>query len=124
MYYYYPQPPVFIPIIGLFIAITFGLTFQTQIEQKMRSWTKNPQIANSFQLEGSGLAVSYTGICLGIWVFLAGGFLTFGFGVIVSYGVALPITLFTAALIWAQLKEVFLQLKEGGSKALDLDSFG
>ncbi len=123
MYYYYPQPPIFIPIIGLFIAITFGLTFQTQVEQKLRSWSKNPQDANSYQLEGSGLAVSYGGICLGTWVFLAGGLLTFGFGVIVAYGVTLPITLLTASLIWSQLKDVFLQLKEGGSKALDLDSF-
>ena len=55
---------------------------------------------------------------------MAGGLLTFGFGVIVAYGVALPITLFTGSLIWSQLKEVFLQLKDGGSKALDLDSFG
>ncbi len=122
--YYYPQPPILIPIIGLFIAIIFGLTFQTQIEQKVRSWSKNPQDAKSYQLEGSGLSVSYGGICLGVWVFLAGGFLTFGFGVIVAYGVALPITIFTSSLIWSQLKEVFLQLKHGGSKALDLDSFG
>ena len=124
MYYYYPQPPILIPIMGLLISIAFGLTFQTQIGQKMRSWAKNPQAEESYQLEGSGLAVSYGGICLGVWIFLAGGFLTFGFGTIVAYGVTLPIALFTGSLIWSQLKEVFIQYKKGGFKALDLDSFG
>ena len=122
--YYYPQPPIFIPIIGLLISIVFGLTFQTQIEQKVQLWSKNPQDAQSYQLDSSGLSLSYGGICLGVWVFLAGGFLTFGFGVIVAYGVALPITILTGSLIWSQLKEVFLQLRDGGSQALDLDNFG
>ncbi|MGF1541185.1 MAG: hypothetical protein ACFCU5_12165 [Pleurocapsa sp.] len=122
--YYYPQPPFLIPIIGLAIAMIFGATFQVQIEQKLRSWSKKPQDSSSYQLAGSGLALTYAGICLGVWIFLAGGFLTFGFGIIVAYGITLPITLFTASLIWSQLQEVFLQFKKGGFKAIDLDSFG
>jgi hypothetical protein len=124
MYYYYPQPPILIPMLGMAIAIIFGATFQTQIEQKMRSWSKKPKDTSSYQLAGSGLAASYAGICLGVWIFLAGGFLTFGFGIIVAYGVTLPIMLFTASFMWSQLQEVFLQFKEGGFKAIDLDSFG
>jgi hypothetical protein len=121
--YYLPQPPFLVILIGFFIFLTCGSAFQNLMEQKLRTWAKNPEEANSYRLETSGLAATYWGICLGIWVFLAGGFLILGFGIIPSYGVALPLTLFTGSLIWVQLSDVFLQLKEGGSKALDLDDF-
>jgi hypothetical protein len=118
--YYYPQPPFLIPLLGLFIAVTCGLAFKNLIEHKTRTWFQNPQQANAYQLQGSGLEASYWGICFGVWIFLGGGLLTFGFGVISSYGVALPLTLFTASLVWSQLQEVLWQLKQGGSEALDL----
>lgn len=122
--YYFPQPPILVVLIGLFIALTFGSVFQNLIEEKLAIWSKNPEQTGAYQLEGSGLEFSYWGIGLGVWVFLGGGFLIFGFGIIPSYGVALPITLLTSSLIWAQLSDVFQQLKQGGIKAIDLDSFG
>ena len=119
--YYFPQPPFLVPLIGLFIAATCGAAFQTLAQQKLRTWSKNPQEIDSYNLKQSGLSAAYGGICLGVWVFLAGGLLIFGFGIIPSYGVALLLTIFTASLVWSQLSDVLLQVKAGGYKALDLD---
>lgn len=122
--YYFSQPPILVALIGLFIALTFGSVFQNLVEEKLAIWSKNPGQSGAYQLKGSGLELSYWGIGLGVWVFLGGGFLIFGFGIISSYGVALIITIFTCSLIWDQLSDVFRQLKQGGVKAIDLDSFG
>ncbi len=122
--YYFPQPPILIAFFGLFVALTFGSVFKTLTEEKFASWSKNPERQGAYQLQGAVLQLSYWGIGLGVWIFLAGGFLIFGFGIISSFGVALPIAIFTCALIWDQLGEVFRQVKEGGIKAIDLDSFG
>lgn len=121
--YYLSQPPFLILIIGLFIALTFGSAFQSLIQQRIKTWAKNPKADDSYRLGSPDLVATYWGICSGVWIFLAGGLLIFGFGVIVSYGFALPLTIFTASLIWSQLQDVFLQLKEGGFQAIDLDNF-
>jgi hypothetical protein len=41
----------------------------------------------------------------------------------ISYVIAVPITIFIAALVWRQLDSLLQQLKVGGSKAIDLDVF-
>lgn len=119
--YYFPQPPFLVALFGIFIAITCGSAFQNLMEENLRQSYRNPQQENSFKLEDSVLASTYWGICLGVWVFLGGGLLIFGFGIIPSYGVALLLTLFTGSLVWGQMNEVLLQLKEGGSEALKLE---
>ena len=122
--YYFPQPPVFAALAGLFIAITCGAAFWNMMEQKLRDSYQDPQGDNSFKINritDPALTVSYWGTCLGVWAFLGGGFLSFGFGPIPAYGVALLITIFTAGLVWDQINDVFSQIKEGGSKALSLE---
>jgi hypothetical protein len=119
--YYLPQPPFLIALLGVFIAVTFGSAFQNLMSQKLRDSYKNPQNKNSFKLVDPVITATYWGICLGVWVFLGGGLFVLGFGIISSFGVALLLTLFTASLVWDQLGEVLLQLKEGGSQALDLE---
>ena len=94
------------------------------VEQKLRESYQNPQQETSFKIDrfiNPALTIAYWGICLGVWVFLGGGLLIFGFGVIPSYGVALLITLFTAGLVWDQINDVLMQLKKGGSEALSLE---
>ena len=121
---YIPQPPFLVALLGIFISITCGLAFKNLIENKLAESYKNPRGTSSFKLDSVkdvALTITYWGICLGIWVFLGGGLLILGFGIIPSYGVGLFITLFTASLFWKQIDEVLLQLKEGGSKALELD---
>ena len=121
--YYSPQPPFFVAVIGVLIAVACGSAFQNLLSQKLRESYLNVEDENSFKIATKDivLTITYWGICLGIWVFLGGGFLVLGFGIIPSYGVSLLLTLFTGALVWDQINDVLSQLKPGGSKALELD---
>ena len=123
--YYIPQPPVFLPLIGLIVGLIFGVTFQKQLEKINQKWLKNTQEKNSYTLDDKNLQLSYTGICLGVWLVLGGGFRVFGFGVIGSYGFALPIAIGTGALMWQQFGEMLVEVKEKGigMKSLDLDEY-
>ncbi|MEM7759667.1 MAG: hypothetical protein AAF298_16290 [Cyanobacteria bacterium P01_A01_bin.40] len=122
--YYLPQPPFLVAILGVFIAVTFGTAFQNLLEQKLRESYQNLKQEGSFRIERTkdlAIALTFWGVCFGVWIFLGGGLLVLGFGIIPSYGVSLLLTIFTAALVWDQINDVLLQLKEGGSKALELD---
>jgi hypothetical protein len=122
--YYLPQPPFFVAIIGVFIAITSGAAFQNLLEQKLKKSYQDSKQQTSFKIDPSqdpAIAITFSGICLGVWVFLGGGLLVLGFGFIPAYGVALLLTLFTSGLVWDQINDVLKQLKEGGSKALELE---
>ena len=122
--YYLPQPPFFVAIIGVFIAITSGAAFQKLLAQKLKKSYLDSKQATSFKIDPTqdpAIATTFLGICLGVWVFLGGGLLVLGFGFIPAYGVALLLTLFTSGLVWDQINDVLKQLKEGGSKALELD---
>ena len=122
--YYLPQPPFLVAVIGVLIAVACGSAFQNLLSQKLRESYLNVKDESSFRIDRARdivLTITYWGICLGVWVFLGGGFLVLGFGIIPSYGVALLLTLFTGALVWDQINDVLSQLKQGGSKALELD---
>lgn len=121
--YYFPQPPVFLPFIGLIISLIFGVTFQKQLEQINQKWVKDSQNKDSYTLVDRNLQFSYVGICFGVWLFLGGGFRVLGFGVIGSYGAALPITIGTGAFMWQQFGEILAEIKAKGIKSLDLDSY-
>lgn len=122
--YYLPQPPFFVAVIGVLIAVACGSAFQNLLSQKLRESYLNIEDESSFRIDRARdivLTITYWGICLGTWVFLGGGFLVLGFGIIPSSGVSLLLTLFTGALVWDQINDVLSQLKQGGSKALELD---
>lgn len=123
MYYYIPQAPIFLPLMGLLISLIFGVTFQKQLEQINQQWLKNPKKEDSYTLNDFKIQLSYIGICLGVWLFLGGGFRVLGFGVIGAYGVALPIALGTGAFMWQQFGEMLVEIKEKGFKSLDLDQY-
>lgn len=119
--YYFPQPPFLSALIGIFIVLTFGSVFQNVIEQKLRESYKNPYRANSFKLDNPVIASSFLGICFGVWNFLGGGLLIFGFGIIPAYGFALLLSILTGSFLWDQLGKLLLQIKEGGSESLSLE---
>ena len=122
--YYLPQPPFLVAVIGVLIAVACGSAFQNLLSQKLKESYLNLEDESSFRIDRARdivLTITYWGICLGVWVFLGGGLLVLGFGLIPSYGVALLLTLFTGALVWDQINDVLSQIKQGGSKALELD---
>jgi hypothetical protein len=123
MYYYFPQPPVFLLIFGLFTGVTCGLAFEATLKQKVNAWSTNQSRHKLKESRTFNLFLPFLGICLGSCLFLASGFETFVLDRWFAYAMAIPLTLFVAGLVWSQLGEVLQQLEQGGSKALDLDSF-
>ena len=120
MYYFLPQPPYFLLVFGLFIGVTCGLAFEATLKQKAKDWFSS---SDREAVDQSVLLLPFIGICIGICVFLASGLEIFILNTWISYALALPTTLLTAALVWYQLKRVLAQIEQGGSKALDLDIF-
>lgn len=119
--YYFPDPPYFLLIAGLFIGITSGLAFEGTLKQKVYEWSKNRSSRTLAEMQGSQLQLPFLGISGGVCVFLAAGLEIFGFPGWMSYGLSLPLTIFMSYLVWSQLGNVLVQLERGGSKALDLD---
>jgi hypothetical protein len=118
--YYLPEPPYFLLIAGLFIAITCGLAFEATLKQRVRAWFKSP---SDQLIQASLFRLPFLGICLGIAVFLSAGLEIFLYDRWLSYSLAVPVTILTGALVWTQLDKLLLQLKQGGSKSIDLDDF-
>jgi hypothetical protein len=117
--YYLPEPPYFLVFVGLWIGVTCGLAFEATLKQKVKVWLKTPNSS----LKDLELQLPFLGICLGICIFLSSGLEIFLGSAWISYAIALPITIFIAALVWRQLDSLLQQLKVGGSKAIDLDVF-
>lgn len=123
-YYYFPEPPYVLLIAGLLTAITSGVAFDATLRQGVQKWSTDRSTRTLAVLQGIALRLPYLGMCIGICVFLASGVQIFGFPSKLSYLIALPLTIFTGLLVWSQLGKNLVQLQQGGSKALDLDSFG
>ncbi|MBI4780626.1 MAG: hypothetical protein HY785_04820 [Oscillatoriophycideae cyanobacterium NC_groundwater_1537_Pr4_S-0.65um_50_18] len=121
MYY---DPPYFLLVAGLFASITSGLAFDATLKQAVNIWARNRTTQTLENVQGFPLLLTFLGICAGICVFLASGVQIFGFPTGIAYGVAFLLTLMTGLLVWWQLGKILIQLEQGGSKALDLDSFG
>ena len=121
--YYFAEPPFFLVFFGLFIGLTCGLAFEASLKQKANEWLNQTTSQREIRLEGSALQLPFLGICLGICLFLGSGLAIFLFNYWLAYAIALPTTIFIVSLIWIQLGKVLQQLKEGGSKEIDLDAF-
>jgi D-alanyl-lipoteichoic acid acyltransferase DltB (MBOAT superfamily) len=125
MYYYFlPEPPYVLFLVGLFIGITCGAAFEATLKQKVKQWSKKVSQPALNKIQGTlELRLSYFGICLGICIFLASALEIFSVDRTFAYGFSLFTTLLICGLIWSQLGKVLIQLQQGGSQALDLDMF-
>jgi hypothetical protein len=122
--YYLPEPPFFLLFCGFFTGVTCGLAFEATLKNKVQQWRTQATKTKQSQLSGiSNLQFSFVGICVGICVFLAAGLEIFSYNRVLSYALALPLTLFIGGLVWSQLTKLIVQLLEGGSKAIDLDAY-
>ena len=119
-----PQPPWVLLISGFLIGITCGLAFETVLKQKVNDWNKLVTTGHKADLaEMRILQIPFIGICIGICIFLASGLEIFLYSRLISYSFSLPLTILIGVLIWSQLKKLIVQLLEGGSQALDLDTY-
>jgi len=122
MYYYLPQPPYFLIVIGLFVALTSGAAFEATLKQKVQEWSKNRSTRHLAQMQGIQLSLPFMGMAVGICLFLDGGLEAFFLPPWLSYGLSISLTLFIGLLVWYQLSKLLVQLEQGGSKAIDLDA--
>jgi hypothetical protein len=121
--YFLPTPPYFWLLFGLFASITSGLAFQANLKQLVNEWSKTRSSRIIASLQGMPLQLPFIGMCFGICIFLASGLEIFGFPSNLSYLISVMLTVFIGGLVWSQLGNLLIQLEQGGSKALDLDSF-
>lgn len=119
----YPDPPYVLMIAGFLSAIATGFAFSTSLQQATQTWAKNPKASSLEDIRGLSLQLPYFGICLGVWVTLASGIQIFGFSASPAYTISAVLTALMAWLVWRQLGAILGQIQQGGSKALDLDSF-
>jgi hypothetical protein len=122
--YFLPTPPYFWLLFGLLASVTSGLAFQATLKQLVNEWSKTRSSRIIASLQGMPMQLPFTGICFGICIFLASGLEIFGFPSSLSYLISVMLTVLIGWLVWSQLGNVLIQLERGGSKALDLDSFG
>lgn len=123
--YYYPEPPYFLLVFGFFVAMTCGLAFEATLKQRVKQSFQATEDIESEKInlgDLQTLSLTFFSICVGVCVFLAAGLEIFGISRTISYAASVPLTILIGALIWSQLGKLLLELQEGGSRALDLDS--
>ena len=118
------DPPYFLMVAGLLAGITSGLAFDATLRQSVQEWSKNRSTRTLANMRGMNLFLPFIGISGGICIFLSAGLQVFGFPGVIAYAISTPLTLFICGLVWYQLGQILNQLERGGSKALDLDSWG
>ena len=122
--YYFPDPPLFLIFVGFVVGVTCGLAFEATLKDKVNLWRTQPLQTKESQLSDMiALRIPFIGICVGICIFLASGLEVFIYSRVFSYALSLPLTLLIGGLVWTQLQKLIVQLLQGGSKALDLDSY-
>ena len=119
----YATPPYLLLIVGLLTGITSGLAFEATLKQSVQDWARNRSTRTLANMRGMQLSLPFFGISFGICLFLASGLGIFGFPAWLAYGAAVPLTIFTAVLVWSQLGANLVLLEQGGSRAIDLDAF-
>ncbi|WP_239651910.1 hypothetical protein [Neosynechococcus sphagnicola] len=103
-------------------SLASGSAFDATLKQLVREWANNRSSLTLAQMKGLSLFLPFVGIAGGACVFLASGVEIFGFPRWISYGLSVPMTLGIGRLVWTQLNSTLVQLEQGGSQALDLDS--
>ncbi len=118
----FPEPPYGLLVAGLLASLACGFAFNSTLTQQVKLWSESHSTRILANLQGPSLLLPFMGISAGACVFLASGVEIFGFPHWFSYGLALPLTLLIASLVWTQLGRILVKLEQGGSQALDLDS--
>ncbi|MFZ4803807.1 MAG: hypothetical protein ACOYLI_03990 [Synechococcus lacustris] len=107
--------------LGLGIAVLCGLTFSRLIEAKLEGW-KQDRLA-LLPLGNAETSLAYSGILIGITLFIGSALQVFGFGAGTALLVALLLSLLTGGGLWVQLEQLMGQVEDGSFKAVDFDNF-
>ena len=115
------QPPYVLAGIGLAMGILCGLTFARLVQNKLDGW-KQDRLA-LLPLGNFETNLPYTGIVVGITLFIGGSLQIFGFSSGAALLVAFVLSMATAGALWVQLKRLMTQVENGTFSAVDFDNF-
>ena len=120
---YYPEPPYFLLVAGLLVALTCGAAFAATLKLIVQKWSSDRAAQSIARLPVGRLVVPFLGIAGGVGIFLSAGLEIFGFPGWLAYAVAMPLTLLIGLLIWLQLGSMLAMVERQGFESLDLDVF-
>ena len=115
------QPPYVLAGIGLAMGILCGLTFAKLVQNKLDGW-KQDRLA-LLPLGKFETNLPYTGIIVGITLFIGGSLQIFGFASGAALLVAFVLSMATAGALWVQLERLMTQVENGTFSAVDFDNF-
>lgn len=122
MYYFPTDPPYFLLVAGILMALTSGAAFAATLKLIVQKWSRDRAAKVSATLPTQKLLVPFLGISGGVCFFLSAGLEIFGFPALLAYAVALPLTLLIGLLVWLQLRSMFALVERQGFEAIDIDS--
>ena len=115
------QPPYVLAGIGLAMGILCGLTFARLVQNKLDGW-KQDRLA-LLPLGNFETNLPYTGIIVGITLFIGCSLQIFGFSSGAALLVAFVLSMATAGALWVQLERLMSQVENGTFSAVDFDNF-
>ena len=115
------QPPYLLAGLGLAIGVVCGLTFAQLVKDRLQGW-KDDRLP-LLPLGRVETTMSYSGIVVGVTLFIGGSLQVFGFASGAALLVALLLSLLTGGALWTQLERLMTQVETGKFKAVDFDNF-
>ena len=115
------QPPYLLAGLGLAIGVVCGLTFAQLVKDRLQGW-KDDRLPLT-PLGRVETTMSYSGIVVGVTLFIGGSLQVFGFASGAALLVALLLSLLTGGALWTQLERLMIQVETGKFKAVDFDNF-
>jgi hypothetical protein len=122
---HYVNPPVYTLImVTNFFAIAFGFIFKDMLEYQVSQWNSNRQTQRDINYKTPSTIVAYLGLSICLFVFTGASLSVFCQIYWIAYGLSAIVVFPTALLIWVQLGSMLALLIQGGSEAIDIDSYG
>ncbi len=116
-----PQPPYLLAGAGLAIAVLCGLTFARLVQDRLEGWKQDRlALLPLGQLETT---LPYTGLVIGVTLFIGGSLQVFGFAAGTALLVSFILSMLTAGALWVQLERLMQQVQDGTFSAVDFDNF-
>jgi hypothetical protein len=115
------QPPYLVAGVGLAIGVLCGLTFARMVQNRLDGW-KQDRLA-LLPLGTWELTMAYTGVVIGVTLFIGGSLQVFGFAPGAALLVSFVLAIATAGALWVQLERLMEQVQAGNFKAVDFDNF-
>ena len=115
------QPPYVLAGIGLAVGMLCGLTFARLVKLRLEAWKQDRLALLPLGTRETNLA--YSGVIVGITLFIGGSLQVFGFSAGVALLVSFILSLGTAGALWVQLERLMGQVQDGTFSAVDFDNF-